>query len=312
MSTYRKRLRETVEARGNLCVGIDPHPGLLSAWGLTRDAAGVERFARGLVAALGDTVAVFKPQSAFFEARGSAGIAVLERVLADIRDHGALSILDAKRGDIGSTMEAYADAYLSDGSPLRADALTVSPYLGFDSLAPAFAKAIENNRGVYVLARTSNPEGAQVQLALGREGSVVQEIIDAATALNKRARTRAIGLVIGGTHSDLGCDVSEFNGSILVPGIGVQGGRMEDLPGLFGDALAHVLPIVGRGVLSAGPDPAALRARVRDLLGTWQLESRVGHHRSALEDPCRSRSCPPNSFRQPVRRRPRPGACVPS
>ena len=188
------------------------------------------------------------------------------RVLDDIRQRGALSIMDAKRGDIGSTMEAYADAYLSDSSPLRADAVTLSPYLGFDSLAPAFTRAIEHDRGVYVLARTSNPEGAQVQLALGREGSVVQEIIDAATSLNTRARTRAIGLVIGGTHRDLGCDVSEFNGSILVPGIGVQGGRMEDLPEIFGEATDQVLPMVGRGVVGAGPDPAALRAKVAELL----------------------------------------------
>lgn len=268
MSTYRQRLRAATGARGNLCVGIDPHASLLKAWGLPRDVTGLERFSRTVVEALGKSVAVFKPQSAFFEAYGSAGIAVLERVLDDIRACGALSILDAKRGDIGTTMEAYADAYLSDGSPLRADAVTLSPYLGFDSLAPAFARAIENDRGVYVLARTSNPEGGQVQLALGREGSVVQEIIDAATALNTRARTRAIGLVIGGTHADLGCDVSEFNGSILVPGIGVQGGRLEDLPSLFGDAVEQVLPMVGRGVIGAGPDPDALRARVAELLAT--------------------------------------------
>lgn len=266
MSTYRQRLRAKVAERGNLCVGIDPHGALLTAWGLPRTASGLERCARGIVAALGEQVAVFKAQSAFFEAYGSAGISVLEKVLADIRDAGALSILDAKRGDIGSTMEAYADAYLAETSPLRADAVTLSPYLGFDSLAPGFVRAIENDRGVYVLARTSNPEGAHVQLALGQEGSVVQEIIDAATALNKRAKTRAIGLVIGGTHRDLGCDVSEFNGSILVPGIGAQGGRLEDLPHLFGDAVEQVLPMVGRGVIGVGPDPEALRRKVRELL----------------------------------------------
>ena len=121
-------------------------------------------------------VAVLKPQSAFFETYGSAGIAVLERVLADIRSHGALSILDVKRGDIGSTMDAYADAYLADGAPLAADAITISPYLGFGSLQPAFERAVANDRGVYVLARTSNPEGGQVQLALGEDGSVVQEL----------------------------------------------------------------------------------------------------------------------------------------
>ena len=131
---------------------------------------------------------------------------------------------------------------------------------------PAFERAIAFNKGVYVLARTSNPEGGQVQLALGHDGSVAQGIIDAARELNTRARTRAIGLVVGGTHTSLACDVSEFNSSILVPGIGAQGGRMEDLPDLFGAAYENVLPMVGRGVLQAGPDAAALRKRVAAFL----------------------------------------------
>lgn len=266
MTTYWRRLQEIGSERGSLCVGIDPHPSLLAAWGLPCDASGLERLSRDLVAALGDAVAVFKPQSAFFEAYGSAGVAVLERVLADIAGTGALSILDAKRGDIGSTMEAYADAYLADGSPLAADAVTVSPYLGFGSLAPAFERAHQYARGVYVLARTSNQEGAQVQLALTDDNSVVQAIIDAATEANHFSRQRAIGLVVGGTHASLGCDVSNFNGSILVPGIGFQGGRMSDLPAIFGDAVDQVLPVVGRGVLSAGPDPSALRGKVAELL----------------------------------------------
>ena len=261
MATYRQRLTQVTAERGNLCVGIDPHPGVLKAWDLPLTASGLERCARGIVDALGTSVAVFKPQSAFFESYGSAGIAVLEAVLADISAAGALSIVDAKRGDIGSTMAAYADAYLADGSPLAGDALTVSPYLGFDSLAPAFESAIATKRGVYVLARTSNPEGGGVQLALGPDGSVAQQIIDAARELNSKAKTRAIGLVVGGTHDTLGCDLSEFNASILVPGIGAQGGRVEDLPGLFGPAIANVLPMVGRGILAAGPDAASMRAR---------------------------------------------------
>ncbi|WP_347347439.1 orotidine-5'-phosphate decarboxylase [Nigerium sp.] len=266
MTPYRRRLKAVVAERGALCVGIDPHPSLLEKWGLPRSADGLERCARELVAAVGDQVAVFKPQSAFFESYGSAGIAVLERVLADIAAAGALSILDVKRGDIGSTMDAYADAYLTPDAPLSADAITVSPYLGFGSLTPAFERAIANDRGVYVLARTSNPEGGEIQLALGKEGSVVQEIIDAATQANAGAQTRAIGLVIGGTHHTLGCDVSQFNGSILVPGIGFQGGRMELLPELFGEATNQVLPVVGRGVLSAGPSHGALQTKVRDFL----------------------------------------------
>ena len=266
MTTYWRRLQEIGSERGSLCVGIDPHPSLLAAWGLPCDASGLERLSRDLVAALGDVVAVFKPQSAFFEAYGSAGVAVLERVLADIAGTGALSILDAKRGDIGSTMEAYADAYLADGSPLAADAVTVSPYLGFGSLAPALERPHQYARGVYVLARTSYQVRAQVQLALTDDNSVVQAIIDAATEANHFSRQRAIGLVVGGTHASLGCDVSNFNGSILVPGIGFQGGRMSDLPAIFGDAVDQVLPVVGRGVLSAGPDPSALRGKVAELL----------------------------------------------
>ena len=191
MGTYRQRLRQVTAERGNLCVGIDPHASLLSAWDLPLTAAGVERYCRTIVDALGDTVAVFKPQSAFFEAHGSAGVAVLERVLADIAAAGALSILDVKRGDIGSSMAGYAAAFLGADAPTRADAITLSPYLGVGSLSPAIDAAVAGGQGLYVLARTSNPEGASVQLALGREGSVVQEIIDAAIELNSRARTRA-------------------------------------------------------------------------------------------------------------------------
>ena len=269
MTTYWRRLREIVSDRGPLCVGIDPHPPILSAWGLPATAAGVERFSRHLVETLGDRVAAFKPQSAFFECYGSAGIAVLERVLADIAESPALSILDVKRGDIGSTMAAYGQAYLADGAPLAADAITVSPYLGFGSLQPTIDLAHRYERGIYVLARTSNPEGGTVQLALTEdgEGSVVQSMIDAATAVNRESRQKADGLVVGGTHSSLGCDLSDFNGSILVPGIGAQGGRMEDLPSLFGDAVDQVLAVVGRGVIGAGPDPQALRAKVDMLVG---------------------------------------------
>ena len=135
--TWFERLQTLTAERGNLCVGIDPHPSILASWGLDDDVRGLESCARGMVESLGDVVAVFKPQSAFYEVYGSAGIAVLERVLGDIRDAGALSILDVKRGDIGSTMAGYARAYLAPDAPLRADAITVSPFLGFESLRPA-------------------------------------------------------------------------------------------------------------------------------------------------------------------------------
>lgn len=264
---YADRLDALLKARGRLCVGIDPQPSVLDAWGLPHSVAGLETCARRLVEAIGDQVAVFKPQSAFFEAFGSAGVAVLERVLADIAAAGALSILDVKRGDIGSTMHGYSMAYLTDDSPLAADAITVSPYLGFGSLQPAIDLALQTGRGLYVLARTSNPEGGQVQLATSDAGlSVAQQVIDSATECNRAAGTGAIGIVVGGTHSDLGVDLQHFNGSILVPGIGAQGGKISDLATSFGGAVNQVLPSVSREVLNLGADATLLAKKVAELV----------------------------------------------
>src|SRR4051795_3747271 len=116
METFGRRLTDAIEKRGPLCVGIDPHPALLTRWGLTDDVAGLERFARTVVEALADRVAVVKPQSAFFERFGSRGIGILESTIRQSREAGALVLLDVKRGDIGSTMAAYADAYLDPSS----------------------------------------------------------------------------------------------------------------------------------------------------------------------------------------------------
>ena len=263
---YAARLADVTSARGALCVGIDPHRGLLDSWGLTDDAAGVERFGRTVVEALGDLVAVFKPQVAFFEAHGAAGLTALQRVLADIRETGALVIGDAKRGDIGSTMEGYARAWLGEESALRCDAVTLSPYLGFESLRPALDAARSAGRGVYVLARTSNPDGAGVQLATDASGRVVaQQVIDAAIAENA-ATDGYVGVVIGGTHASLGCDPQGFNGSILVPGIGAQGGTMAGVREIFGAAATRVLPSVSREVLRSGPGVDALRSAAQRLL----------------------------------------------
>jgi len=270
---FGRRLADAVAEHGPLCVGIDPHRGLLAAWGLADDQAGLERFARGAMAALAGQVALVKPQSAFFERHGSAGVAVLERVLADARDAGTLVLLDVKRGDIGSTMGGYADAYLTDGSPLAADAVTLSPYLGFGSLAPALTAAAGSGRGVFVLARTSNPDGAQVQTAqvqlADRDGrSVAQAMVDAAAAENAgRAPMGHVGVVVGATHEH-GLELSGLNGPVLAPGLGAQGGTPADLAVRFAAVTGVVLPSVSRAVLEKGPDQAALRVAVR----TWQAE----------------------------------------
>ncbi|NLE97677.1 MAG: orotidine-5'-phosphate decarboxylase [Propionibacterium sp.] len=262
--TYRSRLAAAVESRGGLCVGIDPMPSVLAAWGVQDDVAGLERVSRGIVEGLGEHAAVFKPQSAFFEPFGAAGIAVLERVLDDIGQAGALSILDVKRGDIGSSMDGYARAYLTDGAPLAADAITVNPYLGVGTLESTFALAKAEGRGVYVLARTSNPGGAAIQGAVVDGVSVAQHVLDELTVLNA-SHDDLIGVVLGATHDDLGCDPSHFNGSILAPGIGVQGASMSDLERIFAKVLPNVLPNASRFVIGSGPEE--LFSRFNELLG---------------------------------------------
>jgi orotidine-5'-phosphate decarboxylase len=269
-----------MDERGPLCAGIDPHPGLLSQWGLDDTVNGLETFALTCVEAFAGTVAIVKPQSAFFERFGSAGVAVLERTLAGLRETGTLSILDAKRGDIGSTMAAYADAYLAPDSPLRADALTVSPFLGFESLRPALDLARREGRGLFVLTLTSNPEGAQVQHAIRQDRSVAGSIVDGVTRENSQNTASStdgigstgevlgsIGMVIGATIGEavqrLGLDLAGANAPLLAPGVGAQGATAEDLRGVFGAALGNVLASSSREILGAGPEVAALRAAAR-------------------------------------------------
>ncbi|MET7494282.1 orotidine-5'-phosphate decarboxylase [Streptomyces sp900116325] len=257
---FGARLRRAMDTRGPLCVGIDPHASLLTAWGLNDDIAGLERFTRTVVEALADRVAVLKPQSAFFERFGSRGIAVLEKAVEEARAAGALVLMDAKRGDIGSTMGAYAATYLDKGSPLFSDALTVSPYLGFGSLRPALDAAVLSGSGVFVLGLTSNPEGAEVQRAAAADGrSLAQLMLDHVAAENEGATPLgSVGAVIGATLGDAGVNLA-VNGPLLAPGIGAQGATPADLPGVFGAAVGNVLPSVSRGVLRHGPDASGLR-----------------------------------------------------
>lgn len=261
METFGKRLHDAVGKRGPLCVGIDPHAALLTRWGLTDDIAGLERFARAVVDALADRVAVVKPQSAFFERFGSRGIQILESTIRQSREAGALVLLDVKRGDIGSTMAAYADAYLNPASSLCADAITVSPYLGVGSLRPAFDLAAANGAGVFVLALTSNPEGPAVQHAVAPDGrTVAQTVVDEISQVNRGAEPLgSLGLVVGATIGRTGHDLSEVNGPLLAPGLGAQGATPADLRDVFGESLHNVLPSYSREVLSAGPSVSALR-----------------------------------------------------
>ncbi|MCI0688824.1 MAG: orotidine-5'-phosphate decarboxylase [Sporichthyaceae bacterium] len=258
---FGARLRAALDTRGPLCVGIDPHPELMASWGLADSVVGLDRFAMTVVDAVADRVAVVKPQSAFFERHGSAGIAVLERTMAAARARGALVLLDAKRGDIGSTVAAYASAYLAPESPLYADALTASPYLGYESLRPLLDTALRTGSGVFVLAYTSNPEGATVQRALGHDGTAVGAGILAGIAAENAgvAPLGSIGAVVGATVADVDFDLAAVNGPLLAPGVGAQGGTPAGLRSVFGAALPNVVPAVSRDLLRLGPDGAALR-----------------------------------------------------
>ncbi|SMY10972.1 orotidine-5'-phosphate decarboxylase [Brevibacterium jeotgali] len=257
-----------------LCVGIDPHAGELAAWGLEDTAAGARAFAdRVLTAVAASPARIVKPQVALFERFGSAGFAVLEEVLADARGAGLFTIADAKRGDIGSTMSGYASAWVRRGSPLRADAVTVSPYLGFGSLAPVLDLLDDEDAMAFVLALTSNPSGPDVQHARGADGESVGGAILRDAAEASATRPGRIGAVVGATigsaADDLGIDLGSFPGPILTPGYGAQGAGAADLLALFGPIARdrRLLVNASRGVSSAGPSTEALTGRIAELTG---------------------------------------------
>jgi orotidine-5'-phosphate decarboxylase len=263
---FGARLAEAKASRGPLCLGIDPHPELLRAWDLPTSADGLAKFCDICVDAFSG-FAVVKPQVAFFESYGSAGYAVLERTIAALRSVGVLVLADAKRGDIGSTMAAYAAAWAGD-SPLAADAVTASPYLGFGSLRPLLETAAAHDRGVFVLAATSNPEGGTVQRATFDGRTVAQLVVDQAAVVNRSAKPSGpgyVGVVLGATVFEAP-DVSALGGPVLVPGVGVQGGRPQALGGLGGAVPGQLLPAVAREVLRAGPSVSDLRAAGEQML----------------------------------------------
>ncbi|MFB7737864.1 orotidine-5'-phosphate decarboxylase [Streptomyces sp. NPDC056112] len=259
---FGARLRRAMDERGPLCVGIDPHASLLAEWGLNDDVAGLERFSRTVVEALADRVAALKPQSAFYERFGSRGVAVLEKSVEEARAAGALVVMDAKRGDIGSTMAAYAESFLRKDAPLFSDALTVSPYLGYGSLRPAVDLARESGAGLFVLALTSNPEGAEVQHAVRPDGRSVAATVLAHLAEENagQAPLGSFGAVVGATLGDLSSYDLDMGGPLLAPGIGAQGATPAGLPRVFGSAVRNVVPSVSRGVLRHGPEVGALRS----------------------------------------------------
>lgn len=276
---FGERLVAAGQVRGRLCVGIDPHPYLLNQWGLNDDIEGLTRFTEACVEAFAETAALIKPQVAFYERFGSRGFAVLEDMLANLREAGCLTVADAKRGDIGSTMAGYADAWLGESSPLRADAVTVSPYLGVGALQPVFDLAAQTGRGVFVLAATSNPEAVQLQNFTDDSVSVAQHVVDVCAAYNAEVQETSspvpsetdsleavpgdIGVVVGATLKNPP-NLHELNGPVLLPGVGAQGATSQDVAKIMHGSEQLGFANVSRAVLNAGPDVNSLRLAVQE------------------------------------------------
>jgi len=263
--SFGARLRTAMDRYGPLCVGIDPHAALLDQWGLAQDADGLRAFGLAVVDAAAGRAAVVKPQVAFFERFGSRGFAALEDVMTAARGAGLIVLADAKRGDIGSTMAGYAAAWLEAGSPLEADAVTISPYLGPESLRDTLTTAVRADKGVFVLAATSNPEAAALQTARtvdvagGDEQTVAARVARDVTWANRSSAFAGslgpVGVVIGATvdRAEVGIDDELLADTpILAPGFGAQGATEADLTARFGAVAANVLASESRSILTAG------------------------------------------------------------
>lgn len=257
--TYGRRLTTVTGKYGHLCVGVDPHPALLEQWGLPQSIVGLAQFGLQVLDSAAGRVAAIKPQVALYEAYGSRGFAVLEDLLARAAKHDLLVIADAKRGDIGSTNAGYARAWLEQTSPFIADALTLSPYLGVESLDALVETATANDKGVYVLAATSNPEATITQRAVTSEGlSIAATAIQYAASHVPDSQVGDVGVVVGATvDPTVLADAWQLPGAssvpILAPGFGAQGAQLGDFTRLYGDRAAHTLANVSRSVLRAGP-----------------------------------------------------------
>ena len=272
--TFGHRLAAEFAAGRHLCAGIDPHRSLLHDWGLEDTADDIERFGREVVAAAAGVAACVKPQIAFFERHGAAGYVALERVLADARAAHLPVIADVKRGDIGTSFAAYADAWLTPGAPCEVDAMTVVAYQGVGTLEGALDAVRDHGKGLFVLAATSNPEARAVQTAQRDDGlTVAAAMVRDAQLLNRELDSESsvgsIGVVLGATLqlAEFGISVDEAPAGpalpVLAPGFGHQGAQITDAPQLFGSLGRALLANESRSILSGGPEGLAERIRQR-------------------------------------------------
>ena len=267
-AAFADRLAQAVERkRSQLVVGLDPRLDLLpmelrgeGVLGRAAAASSVARFCKGIVDAVGPYVVAVKPQAAFFEALGSDGIRALEEVCDYARSGGLLVIVDAKRGDIGSTSRAYATAYLEprNGDAALADALTASPYLGHDSIEPFLAACRRHAAGVFLLVRTSNAGAADVQDAILSDGRPLWQHLAALVhewgePLVGESGLSSVGAVVGATYPRAVSEARRLmpQTPILLPGVGAQGATPADVARAFTSGPASAVVTVSRSVLYA-------------------------------------------------------------
>jgi orotidine-5'-phosphate decarboxylase len=261
--SFAARFAKGRDAHGPLVMGLDPSGEVLTSWGLSDDPDGLERFVDIAVEAAVVTVAVAKPQSAFYERHGWAGIRALTRLVGELRQAGVLVVLDVKRGDVGSTNEAYAQAYLGEDAAIPVDALTLTAYLGIDAMGAFFQRARSSDSGVFIVTRSSNPEGRPLQTATAEDGRSVEAGIVAALGRLNRETGEEIGpfgAVFGASHAPPeGIDLAGMGGLFLVPGLGAQGTTAADIGRCFAACPERVLASASRSLLAAGPDLGRLR-----------------------------------------------------
>ena len=271
VAAFSDRVAEAVERkRTQLVVGLDPRVDLLpvelrgeALGGRPAAAAAVERFCRGIAEAVAPYVVAVKPQVAFFEALGADGAAALESVCAHAREIGLLVIADGKRGDIGSTARAYATAFLEPRGlhPPLADALTVSPFLGRDSIDPFLAACRRHGAGIFLLVHTSNAGAGDIQEATLSDGRPLWHLIAdlvaewGADVVGERGLS-SVGAVVGATYPRAVGEARRAmpQAIILLPGVGAQGATPADVARAFTSGPASALVTVSRSVMYAYRD----------------------------------------------------------
>ena len=266
MRPFFERFSSLGDDLSPFCLGLDPSRATLEAAGLNDDVEGLQTFCEGMLKAVNGLTSMIKPQMAYFERKGPDGLKVLQRVGDMARERGLLLLLDGKRGDIGTTCEGYADAFFGPDSPYRADAVTVSPYLGFGALEPILEAAADNGAGIFVVVLSSNPEGRVIQTARVEETglTVAETLAGEINAFNEAKGTKVVGAVLGAT---LGVEMAPIvraldGGLVLTPGIGHQGASFDDLEDAFEGHRRSLVPTMSRSIVAAGFSENVLRNSV--------------------------------------------------